>query len=47
MTENSNPIKDINAIKIVNGTQVNTLIIDIVNNASNNNISNMEVDQRH
>ena len=32
--------------EIVNGTQLNTSITDIVSNASNNNISNMEVDER-
>lgn len=32
--------------EIVNGTQLNTSITDIVSNASNNNISNMEVQER-
>lgn len=47
--EQTNLIQEIETVlqEIVNGTQLNTRITDIVNNASNNNISNMEVDQRH
>jgi hypothetical protein len=33
--------------EIVNGTQLNTSITDIVSNASNNNISNMDIEERH
>jgi hypothetical protein len=33
-------------LEIVNGSQLNTSITEIVNNASNNNISNMEVQER-
>jgi len=42
-------IENINTIlqEIVNGTQLNISITDIVYNASNSNISNMEVDQRY
>ena len=47
--EQTDLIDNINTIlqEIVNGTQLNTSITDIVNNASNSNISNMEVDQRY
>ena len=33
--------------EIVNGTQLHTSITDIVSNASNNNISNMNIEERH
>ena len=43
--EQTDLIDNINTIlqEIVNGTQLNTSITDIVTNASNSNISNMEV----
>jgi hypothetical protein len=34
-------------LEIVNGTQLTTSITDIVSNASNNNISNMDIEERH